>query len=172
MRITHPRTSAALLLAGLLALSGCSNDPGPEQLKKAEDRYQELINQNLPAQDPAWAEVTAQFEAVPKDSKARAEADKRLAALKAAREKLPPRPLARPGATGKGASDVEAKRAACESLAKKMGEAHTDATRNLLRKVLETCQADLVKLEANSHPPGEEVHPPGEEAHAPAENAR
>ncbi|MBZ4336396.1 MULTISPECIES: DUF3987 domain-containing protein [unclassified Corallococcus] len=164
MRIAHPRTSAALLLAGLLALSGCSTDPGPEQLKKAEERYQELINQNLAAQDPAWAEVAAQFEAVPKDSKARPEADKRLAALKAAQEKVPPRPLARPGATGQGASDVEAKRAACESLAKKMGEAHTDATRNMLRKVLENCQADLVKLEAHDHPPGEEVHPADEGA--------
>ncbi|WP_223638672.1 hypothetical protein [Corallococcus sp. EGB] len=165
MRIAHPRTSAALLLAGLLALSGCSNDPGPEQLKKAEDRYQELINQNLPSQDPAWSEVAAQFEAVPKESKARPEAEKRLAALKAAQEKLPPRPLARPGATGQGASEVEAKRAACESLAKKMGESRSDATRNLLRKALETCQTDLVQLEANSHPPGEEVHPPGEAAH-------
>ncbi|WP_171412568.1 hypothetical protein [Corallococcus exercitus] len=165
MRIAHLRHSAALLLAGLLALSGCSTDPGPEQLRKAEGRYQELINQNLPAQDPAWAEVVAQFEAVPKDSKARPEAEKRLAALKAAREKLPPRPLARPGATGQGASDVEAKRAACEALAKKLGEANTDATRDVLRKVLETCQAELVRLEANDHPPGEEVHPPGEGAH-------
>ena len=165
MRIAHRRHSAALLLAGLLALSGCSNDPGPEQLKKAEDRYQELINQNLSAQDPAWTEVSAQFEAVPKDSKARPEAEKRLAALKAAREEIPPRPLARPGATGKGASDVEAKRAACESLAKKMGESRSEPTRNLLRGALDECQAELVKLEANSHPPGEEVHPPGEAAH-------
>lgn len=165
MRIAHPRTSAALLLAGLLALSGCSNDPGQEQLQKAEGRYQELINQNLSAQDPAWAELAAQFEAIPQDSKARPEAEKRLAALKAAREKIPPRPLARPGATGRGASDVEVKRAACESLAKKMGESRTDATRNVLRKVLESCQAELVRLEANDHPPGEEVHPPGEGSH-------
>lgn len=165
MRIAHPRHSAALLLAGLLALSGCSTDPGPEQLQKAEGRYQELINQNVAPQDPAWTEVVAQFEAVPKESKSRPEAEKRLAALKAAREKLPPRPLARPGATGAGASDVETKRAACEALAKKMGESHTDTTRNMLRHVLESCQAELVRLEANDHPPGEEVHPPGEAAH-------
>ena len=38
------------------------------------------------------------------------------------------------------------------------------ATRNTLRKVLESCQTDLVKLEAHDHPPGEEVHPPGEGA--------
>ncbi|RKH59972.1 hypothetical protein [Corallococcus aberystwythensis] len=165
MRIAHPRTSAALLLAGLIALSGCSTDPGPEQLQKAEGRYQELINQQVPVQDPAWTEVAAWFEAVPKDSKVRPEAEKRLAALKAAREKAPPRPLARPGATGHGASDVEAKRAACESLAKKMGESRTEATRNMLRKVLEACQTELVRLEANDHPPGEGVHPPGEAAH-------
>nr|WP_242589245.1 hypothetical protein [Corallococcus macrosporus] len=154
-----------MLLAGLLALSGCSTDPGPEQLRKAEARYQELIDRKLAAQDPAWAEVAAQFEAIPKDSKARPEAEKRLAALKTAREKIPPRPLARPGATGQGASDVEAKRAACEALAKKMGESQTDVMRDTLRKVLETCQAELVRLEANEHPPGEEVHPPGEGAH-------
>ncbi|MCY1031872.1 hypothetical protein OV207_10430 [Corallococcus sp. BB11-1] len=155
MRIAHPRHSTALLLMGLLVLSGCSKDPGPEQLAKAEGRYQALIDQKVAPQDPAWAEVVAQFEAVPKDSKSRPEAEKRLAALKAAREKLPPRPLARPGATGPGASEADAKRAACESLAKKMGEASTDTTREMLRKVLQRCQADLVQLEASSHPPGE-----------------
>ncbi|WP_199732860.1 MULTISPECIES: hypothetical protein [Corallococcus] len=155
MRIAHPRHSAALLLMGLLVLSGCSQDPGPEQLAKAEGHYQELINQNVAPHDPAWTAVVAEFEAIPKDSKSRPEADKRLAALKSAREKLPPRPLARPGATGPGASEVDAKRAACENLAKKMGEAKTDVTRDMLRKVLQRCQADVVQAEANSHPPGE-----------------
>lgn len=155
MRIAHPRHSAALLLMGLLVLSGCSQDPGPEQLAKAEGHYQELINNNVSPHDAAWTEVVAEFEAVPKDSKSRPEADKRLAALKSAREQLPPRPLARPGATGPGAGEVESKRAACENLAKKMGEAKTDVTRDMLRKVLERCQAEVVKAEANSHPPGE-----------------
>ncbi|MCY1040021.1 hypothetical protein OV208_01720 [Corallococcus sp. bb12-1] len=157
MRIAYPRHSAALLLMGLLVLSGCSQDPGPEQLAKAEGRYQELINKNASPQDPAWVEVVAEFEAVPKDSKSRPEAEKRLASLKSAREQLPPpRPLARPGATGPGASEVDSKRAACENLAKKMGEAKTDVTRDMLRKVLQRCQTELVQTEAKSHPPGED----------------
>lgn len=158
MRIAYPRHSAVLLLMGLLALSGCSQDPGPEQLAKAEGRYQELINQKVSPQDPAWNDVVTGFEAVPKDSKVRPEADKRLAALKAAREKAPPRPLARPGSTGTGASELETKRAACEALAKKLGEARGDTTREMLRKVLRSCEDEVVRLEANNHPPGEEVH--------------
>nr|AYM52878.1 hypothetical protein [Myxococcaceae bacterium MCy9487] len=155
MSIFTPRHSATLLLMGLLALSGCSQDPGPEQLVKAERRYEELINQKVSPQDPAWNEVVSQFEAIPKDSKSRPEADKRLSALKAAREKLPTRPLARPGATGIGASDLETQRSACEKIAKKIGEAKAETTRSMLRNVLQRCQEDLVKLEAHSHPPGE-----------------
>ncbi|RKH59331.1 hypothetical protein [Corallococcus llansteffanensis] len=158
MRTAYPRHSAALLLMGLLALWGCSKDPGPEQLAKAEGRYLELINQKVPPRDPAWTEVLSQLEAVPKDSKSRPEADRRLASLKAAREQIPARPLARPGATGAGASEVETKRAACEALAKKLGESTTEPGRDQLRKALEDCQADLVRLEANDHPPGEEGH--------------
>ena len=158
MCTAYPRHSAALLLMGLLALSGCSRDPGPEQLAKAEGRYQELINQKVAPRDPAWDEDVSQLEAVPKDSRSRPEAERRLTALKAAREQIPTRPLARPGATGAGASEVETKRAACEALAKKLGGSTTEPGRDQLRKALETCQEDLVRLEANDHPPGEEVH--------------
>ncbi|RKH39916.1 hypothetical protein [Corallococcus sicarius] len=158
MCTAYPRHSAALLLLGLLALSGCSKDTGPEQLAKANGRYQELINQKVPPRDAAWTEVISQLEAVPKDSRSRPEADRRLASLKAAREQIPARPLARPGATGAGASEVETRRAACEALAKKLGGTTTEPGRDLLRKALEDCQAELVRLEANDHPPGEEGH--------------
>jgi hypothetical protein len=158
MRIAHPRTFAGLLVAAGLALSGCSRDPGPELLQKADQRYQELISQGTLTQDAAWNDVVTQLEAIPKDSKSRPEAERRLAALKAAQAKPPPRPLARPGSTGTGASDVEVKRAACEALAKKLGQTQADAMREPLKKALEACQVELVRLEATDHPPGEGVH--------------
>ncbi|MBJ6763361.1 hypothetical protein JGU66_21560 [Myxococcaceae bacterium JPH2] len=161
MMISRTRLSTALLLMGLLALPGCDSDKGPEQLQKAEAKYQELTTRGLSARDARWDEVVAAFEAVPQDSKARAEADKRLAALRAARGELPPQPLATPGSTGPGSSGVDAKRAACEALAKKLGESRTDASRELVRRALERCHADLTQLEANSHPPGED----GQDSH-------
>jgi hypothetical protein len=157
MRIAHPRTFTGLVVAVGLALSGCSRDPGPELLKKADQRYQELITQGTMPQDAAWNDVVTQLEAIPKDSKARPDAERRLTALKAAQVKPPPRPLARPGSTGTGASDVEVKRAACEALAKKLGQTQMDAMREPLKKALEACQLELVRLEATDHPPGEEV---------------
>ncbi|WP_224244673.1 hypothetical protein [Hyalangium gracile] len=136
----------------LLVLPGC--DKGPEQLARAEARYADLIQRGVSPKDPAWDEVIAAFEAVPRDSKARAEAERRILAVEALRGPLPPRPLATPGAMGPGTDAVVAQRAECERLAREMGRA-TEERREQVRQALNACREKLVRLEATSHPPGE-----------------
>ncbi|MBZ4396263.1 MULTISPECIES: hypothetical protein [Myxococcus] len=158
------RPAAALsILLCLVFSTGC--DSGPEKLREADVKYQALVDQGVRPTDPAWDEVVAALEAVPKDSRSRPEADKRLAAIRGLRGKLPPRPLATPGATGPGTDDSDAKRAACEALAKKLGVAD-DAAREPLQAALTQCQKELVRIESHSHPPGEHGHEHGHEAPA------
>jgi hypothetical protein len=149
----HRRLPAVLCVMALLVLSGC--DKGPEQLARAEAQYTDLVQRGVPPRDPAWDSVIAAFEAIPKDSKARPQAELRLATLRTLRGNLPPRPLATPGATGPGADAVEAQRAECEKLAKELGLATQD-TRERARQALQACRETLVRLEATTHPPGEE----------------
>ncbi|MDY7227620.1 hypothetical protein [Hyalangium rubrum] len=156
MSSTFQRLPAAVLLAlGLLVLPAC--DKGPEQLAKAQAQYADLVQRGVNPRDPAYDAVIAAFEAIPKDSKARAEADARLAALRALRGPMPPRPLATPGATGPGTGELEAQRAACEALAKELGTAPSER-RETVRQALAECRARQVRLEADSHPPGEHGH--------------
>ncbi|WP_426757272.1 hypothetical protein [Myxococcus sp. Y35] len=167
--MTTRRLFAVMPLALCLLLSpGC--DKGPDQLRDAEASYRELIDRRVSPRDPAWDSVIAAFEAIPKDSKARPEAERHLAAIRGVRGKLPPRPLATPGATGPGTSEVDAKRAACEALAIRLGQTPEGPGREPLRQALAECRKELVKLEAHSHPPGEHGHDHGGELHpAPAE---
>jgi hypothetical protein len=151
--------NALPLVLCLLLASGC--DKGPEQLREAEKGYRELIDRGVHPADPAWDAVIAAFEAVPRDSKARPEADSRLVAIRTLRGPLPPRPLATPGATGPGASEADAKRAACEALAQKLGQSQDEPAREPLRKALAQCRADLTRLESHAHPPGEQGHEHG-----------
>ncbi|MBZ4416120.1 hypothetical protein [Myxococcus sp. RHSTA-1-4] len=162
MRIATRRFAAALpLTLCLLVAPGC--DEGPEQLRDAETEYRALIDRKVPPKDPAWDAVIAALEAVPRDSKARPEAERRLAAIRALRSELPPRPLATPGATGPGTDAVDAKRAACEALAQKLGQARDEKAREPLQQALAQCRADLTRLEAHGHPPGEQGHEHGGE---------
>jgi len=149
---------AVLLCLALLALPGC--DKGPEQLAKAEAQYADLVQRGVHPKDPAYDAVMAAYEAIPRDSKARPEADQRLAALRAVRGALPPRPLATPGVTGPGTDAVDAQRVKCEALAKQLGTA-AEAEREAVLKALGECRAALVKLEAAAHPPGEHGHEHG-----------
>ncbi|WP_224361559.1 hypothetical protein [Hyalangium versicolor] len=155
------RWAALGCLLGLLVFPGC--DKGPEQLAKAEARYSDLIQRGVPPTDPAWDEVIAAFEAIPRDSKAWAEADRRLAAVRGLRSPLPPRPLATPGEIGEGREEVVTQRAECEKLARELGRA-TEARREQVRKSLDACREKLVRLEATSHPAGEggDEHGPGD----------
>jgi hypothetical protein len=156
LQCSSARSLPALLLALVLwVLPGC--DDGSNQLAKAEAGYAELVQRGVPPKDPAYDAVIAAFEAVPKGTKARAEADRRLAALRALRGPLPPRPLATPGATGPGTDAVDAQRAACEALAKELGTA-SEERREAVRQALGECRAKLARLEAASHPPGEHGH--------------
>ena len=158
--IRRPLAALPLTLCLLLA-PGCERDKGLEQLRDADADYRELIERKVPPRNAAWDSVIAAFEAVPRDSKARPEADARLSAIRTLRSELPPRPLATPGATGPGADAADAKRAACEALAKRMGEAQDDKAREPLRQALAQCHADLTRLEAHSHAPGEQGHEHG-----------
>ncbi len=155
MWMTRRRLRAALPLVLCLHLAaGC--DKGPEQFRDADAEYKALVERKVPPRDATWDGVIAAFEAVPRDSKARPEAEQRLAAIRALRGTLPPRPLATPGATGPGTDAADAKRAACEALAKKLGQTPEEAARAPLQTALAQCRADLVRLEAHGHPAGEQ----------------
>jgi hypothetical protein len=94
---THWRCLAALLL-GALVLGACRRDEeGPRRLARADALYRELVERGVPPRDPAYEAVLTELEAVPEDSRARPEAERRLSALRALRSPLPPRPLGRPG---------------------------------------------------------------------------
>lgn len=147
------------LVLCLLLAPGC--DKGPEKLREAEKGYRELIDRGVPPADSAWDGVIAAFEAVPRDSHSRREADARLAAIRTLRGTLPPRPLATPGATGPGTSEADVKRAACEALAQKLGQTQDESAREPLRDALAQCRADLTRLESHAHPPGEQGHEHG-----------
>ncbi|HLK99422.1 MAG TPA: hypothetical protein VK539_02515 [Myxococcaceae bacterium] len=147
--------TAALLTLALWGLPGC--DKGPEQLARAEAQYADLVQRGVPPRDPAYDAVMAAFEAIARDSKARAAADERLSALRAVRGGLPPRPLATPGVTGPGTDAVDAQRVKCEALARELGTV-AEERREAVRQALGECRAALVKLEASAHPPGEHGH--------------
>ncbi|QRN98675.1 hypothetical protein JRI60_06410 [Archangium violaceum] len=97
MSLIYRSGLAVMLLAvACLALGACRRDEGAERLARAQGKYTELVERGVPPRDPAWDTVIAELEAVPGDSKARPEADRRLAAIRQLRAPLPPRPLARP----------------------------------------------------------------------------
>jgi hypothetical protein len=155
----HRLLLVAVVLPGVLLGPGC--DRSAEQLQKAEAQYADLVQRGVHPRDPAYDAVMAAFEAVPKGSQGRPEAERRLAALRALRGTLPPRPLATPAAPGPGLDALDAQRAACAQLAQELGV--TEGTRrDEVRQALTECQAKLVRLEAVSHPPGE-----GGDAHGP-----
>lgn len=159
MRSTHQKFALALVLGlvlGLVALPGCHKGPSAEdaqaQLERAKAQYAELVQRGVPPASPAYDAVIAAFEAVPQGTPARREADSRLATLRALRgTRPPPPPLAVPGATGPGTDAVDAQRAACEALAKKLGTS-PEAQREAVRRELTACHEKLVRLEAHSHP--------------------
>lgn len=107
--IHRSRRAVRVLLPGLLLLLGaCHKDEGPERLARAEAKYAELVERGVTPDDPAWDGVIAELEAVPRDSKARPEAERRLATLKELRStKLPRRPLARPDEPDGGSPSLD-----------------------------------------------------------------
>jgi hypothetical protein len=96
-----------LLVLGALALGACRKDEGPERLARAEAKYAQLVERGVPPRDPAWEAVIAEFDAVPRDSKARPEAERRIATLRQLREPLPRRPLRRPGVPEEGSPSLD-----------------------------------------------------------------
>jgi hypothetical protein len=156
--LRHRRWAAVACVVGLLVLPGC--DEGPKQLARAEAQYSDLIQRGVPPRDPAWDAVIAAFEAIPKDSKARPEAERRMEVLRTLRGTLPPRPLATPGAAGPGTDALEAQRAECERLAKELGVA-AEGKREEVGRALGVCRERLARMEASAHPPGEGGHEHG-----------
>ena len=109
-RLPRRAPSRGLLLAVLLlgALPACKRDEGPERLARAEAQYTDLVDRGVPLQDPAWEAVIAAYEAVPPDSKARVQAEQRLAVLRERRAvPLPRRPLSRPGVPEGGSPSLD-----------------------------------------------------------------
>nr|AYM53178.1 hypothetical protein [Melittangium boletus] len=103
-----PRPCLPLLALLLLLGAACQRDEGPEQLARAQASYLALVERGVPPSDPGWDAVIAEFEAVPRDSKARPEADKRIAALKQLHgTKLPRRPLSRPNEPDGGSPSLD-----------------------------------------------------------------
>ena len=97
-----------LLLGLLLALGACRRDEGPERLARAEAKYAALVERGVTPSDPAWDEVIAELESVPRDSKAWPEAERRLAVLRELRSTpLPRRPLSRPDEPDGGSPSLD-----------------------------------------------------------------
>ena len=176
MHLFHPHRTwlPTLALLGLLVLPGCQDNRREEaqvQFQKAETQYRELLERGVHPTDAAFDAVIAAFEAVPPGTKARHEAEARLQTLRTLRGGLPPQPLAVPGATGPGTDEVDAQRAACEALAKKLGATPVEQ-REPVRKELADCRNKLVRLLAHSHPePDPGSHAPEADfqgPHAPA----
>ena len=151
----------ALLLLAAPLLGACKGDDGPERLRQADARYEALVAggvQSAPA-DPRVQALIREYEAIPQDSKARPQAEKRLAALRGLTRRPPPRPLAVPGSEGPGASAADLQRAACAKLAEQLGGSSAEA-RPALQRSLEECRKKQSRLEADEHPPGEgDAHP-------------
>jgi hypothetical protein len=105
---TSRRNPTVLLPLLLLCASACRRDEGPDQLARAQASYQALVEQGVPPSDPRWEGIIAEFESVPRDSKAWPEAEKRLLVLQQLHgTKLPPRPLSRPGEPDGGSPSLD-----------------------------------------------------------------
>nr|QKW93635.1 hypothetical protein [Cystobacter sp.] len=97
-----------LLLVLALTVGACRKDEGAERLARAEASYAALVERGVPPKDPAWDGVIAELESVPRDSKARPEAERRLAVLRELRSTpLPRRPLSRPGEPDGGSPSLD-----------------------------------------------------------------
>lgn len=102
------RVVVPLLLGVLLTVGACKRDAGPEQLARAEAKHAELVERGVSPRDPAWDAVIGELEKVPADSKAYAEAQRRLTRLEALRSTpLPRRPLSRPGVPEGGSPSLD-----------------------------------------------------------------
>jgi hypothetical protein len=85
-------------LLASVALGGCADD-GRATLAKARAQYERLVQEGRLPKDPAFDEVVSELQRVTPGSSSRAEAQRLLGALEAARRPLAPRPLARDGGT-------------------------------------------------------------------------
>ncbi|WP_375768160.1 hypothetical protein NR798_41845 [Archangium gephyra] len=102
------RTLVPLLLGALLSVGACKKDEGPELLARAEAKHAELVERGVPPKDPAWEAVLGELRKVPPDSKAYAEAQRRLSRLEELRSTpLPRRPLSRPGVPEGGSPSLD-----------------------------------------------------------------
>lgn len=110
MSLIHRSRGAVvpLLWVVLVTLGACKRDAGPEQLARAEAKHAELVERGVSPRDPAWDAVIGELEKVPADSKAYAEAQRRLTRLKELRSTpLPRRPLSRPGVPQGGSPSLD-----------------------------------------------------------------
>ena len=130
-----------LLAAGLLA--GC-RDEGAEGYQRARQRYEQLISQGRPSQDPGFDEVTLLLESVSKRSRAHDPARALLQSIQRGRAPRAEAPLATSPEAGQDAP-LASKRAECEALAQKLGEARPPERSRALNQV-EDCRRALAVL--------------------------
>ncbi|MEN9800390.1 MAG: hypothetical protein RL653_4087 [Pseudomonadota bacterium] len=149
----NPRAWA---LAAALALSACDGGADRKKVQEALERYDALVAERRHPRDPAFAPVIAALEAAkpgtPEGDRARAMAE----GLKRARVlPSPPRPLAVGPHGDEESPEIQARRAACAALARKLGEA-PEAEKPALKGRLVACRTELERLDAEAlhHGPG------------------
>lgn len=144
----NARALRMVLCAGVVlsSLPAC-RDRGRDRYREARAEYERLIERHTPLRDPAFDQVREKLLSVPKDSKARPEAERLANAIANARV-LPPAPLAtapQPGADG-GALD-----AACAALAQQLGRADAGERPRYL-EALRRCREQQERERAGTHP--------------------
>ncbi len=143
-------------LAALLALVACDDGAERKKVQDALQRYDALVAERRHPRDPAFGPVIAALESAkpgtPDGDRARAMAE----GLKRARMlPTPPRPLAVGPHGDEESPEIQARRAACADLARRLGEA-PEAEKPELKGRLVACRTELERLDAEAlhHGPG------------------
>ena len=144
-----------VLAAGLM-LAACDRGAERKNAQEALRRYEALVSEQRHPRDAAFVPVLAALEAAkpgtPEGDRAReiAEGLKRARMLPA-----PPRPLAVGPHGDEESPEIQARRAACAELARKLGEA-PEAEKSALKGRLLACRVELERLDAEAlhHGPG------------------
>ena len=130
-------------------LCGCE-EGARRQATEAVKKYEALVAERRHPRDAAFEPVLAELErakpGTPEGDRAREVA----AALRRARAlPMPPRPLAVGPHGDEESAEIKARRAACEALAKQLGEA-PEAEKPALKGRLLACRIELERLDAEA----------------------
>lgn len=137
--------SGLLFVVLLLVSSGC-RDAEAERFARAKLKYEALLERHAHAEEPGFAEVLAELDAVPKTSPHFEEAQRLAKAIRLARGPYIRTPLALAPKEGSRPAELEAALNACGRLAQLAG-ADGGVDRRML-EALEACRhrAELLEL--------------------------